>query len=100
MTLADDGKGLAIKKPSERFNDFPICYLTEHTGGSIRHKGIRAVDCMQALSDLDRDWEKYHAARIREERKKALEEAEKIASEWDMDNCAAEIRKLIEAEEG
>lgn len=45
-------------------------YLTPYTGGSIRHKNIRAVDCQQALYDLNRDWKKYHEAKLELELKK------------------------------
>jgi hypothetical protein len=46
-----------FKKPDDRYL---IDYLTKQTGGSIRHKNIRAVDVNSALFDLNRDWEMYH----------------------------------------
>jgi hypothetical protein len=45
---------------SEEFENKDIdmlAYLKNHTGGSIRHKNITAIECQRALFDLDRDWQ-------------------------------------------
>lgn len=36
-----------------------IKYLTEYTGGSIRHKNIRALDVQQAMHDMERDVRRF-----------------------------------------
>ena len=52
---------MTVEKPSQRNL---IDFLTNRTGGSIRHKNITAIECFHALSDLYRAWEKYHEAML------------------------------------
>lgn len=45
-------------------------YISKHNGGSIRHAGLRVVNCLEALYDLNRDWKNYHEKKLKLELKK------------------------------
>ena len=64
MTRKAGKKGNAINKPSMDGHDYPLRYLMEHNGGSLRHNNTRIVDVMKAMFDLGRDWDKYAKANV------------------------------------
>lgn len=60
-------------KFEDRMTDM-LAYLKDHTGGSIRHKNISAIECQRALFDLNRDWEDY-VEKLQEKHQKFKHEA-------------------------
>lgn len=79
---------MKLLHPSRRgMGDYPIRYLTEHTGGSIRHANIHAVDCQHALYDLSRDLDRYYAQELKAAELRGALRALKMAARLRCERC-------------